>query len=167
MNILIAEDDTATRRVLETAVAQLGHTVRSAIDGMGAWELFQQMPPDIIISDWMMPEMDGLGLLRRVRGYEAGTTTYTSFLFATALTDREHLADAMTEGADDYLTKPIDLSELRIRLEVARRVMALQRQLETQKLELEVEKDRLSQRIRRLESELKRLEERETIPHRS
>ena len=139
MRVLVAEDDAVSRTILQRAVQKRGHEVLAAEDGNRAWELYCADPDvDVIISDWMMPGVDGLELCRRVRaeehGYDRG---YTYFIFLTALGDREHLLQGLKAGADDYLSKPLDRDELEMRLTTALRVTDLHRRLAFQNRELE------------------------------
>ena len=136
MKILIAEDDAVSRTILRRAVEKLGHECLAAADGEEAWGLYKENPDvDVIISDWMMPGVDGLELCRRVRG--DGREGYTYFIFLTALGDREHLLQGLEAGADDYLSKPLDRDELGMRLTSALRVTELHRRLAFQNGELE------------------------------
>ncbi len=136
MKILIAEDDFVSRTILKRAVEKLGHECLAADDGERAWELYRESSGvDVIISDWMMPGMDGLELCRRIR--RAGRPEYTYFIFLTALGDRDHLLMGFEAGADDYLSKPLDRGELQVRLISASRVTALHRRLAYQNSELE------------------------------
>src|SRR5205823_5006421 len=93
-------------------------------DGQRAWAAYQTMAPHVIIADWMMPEMDGLELCRRVRA--EGRPRYTYFMLLTALDGRARYFQGMDAGADDFLPKPCDLNELAARLRVAERIMNLQ-----------------------------------------
>ena len=136
MRILIAEDDAVSCTILRRAVEKFGHECLAAEDGQKAWEIYRENPEvDAIISDWMMPGMDGLELCRKVRGEERGGYTY--FIFLTALGDRNHLLMGLEAGADDYLSKPLDRDELQVRLISARRVTELHRRLAFQNDELE------------------------------
>ena len=140
MKILVAEDDAVSRTILKRAVEKLGHECLVAEDGREAWEIFCARPcVDVIISDWMMPDVDGLELCRMVREEERGARgrAYTYFIFLTALGDREHLLMGLEAGADDYLSKPLDRDELGMRLISADRVTELHRQLAFQNDELE------------------------------
>ncbi len=127
MRVLIAEDSTMERRLLERTIAQLGHECLAAADGQQAWELFQAGGIDVIISDWAMPRLSGLELCERVR--TRAELPYTYFVFLTMLEDREHAVAGMKAGADDYLTKPVDLDELALALIAAERVTRLHREL--------------------------------------
>lgn len=117
-------------------VEKFGHECVEAKNGEKAWDLLQSMPEvDVIISDWMMPGIDGPELCRRVR--EKNNPCYTFFIFLTALGGREHLLEGMQAGADDYLSKPLDREQLQARLIAASRVNSLHRQLSEQNAELE------------------------------
>ena len=136
MKILIAEDDAVSRLILSRAVEGLGYEVLAADDGQTAWDTFQaERDLDVVISDWMMPGMNGLELCAKIRA--ANSRGYTFFIFLTALADKEHLLEGMEAGADDYLSKPLNRDELRARLVGAGRVTELHRQLEAQNTELE------------------------------
>lgn len=135
MRVLVAEDSALVRVMLRDAVTQLGHECLLAVDGESAWTLFQEHGADVIISDRMMPGMDGLELCRRVRGQPG--VSYTYFIFLTALARKSERFEGMQEGADDYLVKPLDLDELRARLIAAGRVTGLHRRLEEQARSLE------------------------------
>lgn len=138
MRVLIAEDDAVSRMILKRAVEKLGHECIAASDGLEAWETYLANPEvDVIISDWMMPGLDGLALCEKVRGYEGKRDGYPFFVFLTALGDKKHLLEGMQAGADDYLSKPLDREELGARLLAATRVTSLHRQLNSQKRELE------------------------------
>jgi two-component system cell cycle response regulator len=136
LRILIAEDDTVSRMILTKAVEKSGHECLAVENGEKAWELFQNTPGvDVVISDWMMPGIDGPEFCRRVRAANSGW--YTFFIFLTALGDKQHLLEGMQAGADDYLAKPLDREQLQVRLIAASRVNSLHRQLNEQKAELE------------------------------
>lgn len=135
MHVLIAEDDPVSLRVAGAAVRKLGHQVTVAENGAIAWKFAQELPIDVILSDWMMPEMDGEELCRRVR---AGTqSTYVYFLFLTSLGERERFLQAMQVGADDYLIKPLDVVDLQVRLTVAERVTTLYQEVSAQRVRLQ------------------------------
>jgi len=135
MRVLIAEDDAISRTILRRALQSMGHSCLLANDGIEAWQRLVEDKPDIVISDWLMPGMDGIDICRKLRATEAGSYTY--FIFITALGDKHHFVKGMEAGADDYLTKPIDLDELAARLVAAARVTSLHRRLIEQNVELE------------------------------
>jgi two-component system cell cycle response regulator len=136
MRILIAEDDEASRLILEAAVAALGHQFVSAADGTEAWREFKASKFDAVISDRSMPGIDGLELCRRIRA--APGDGYTYFIFLTALNDKRRILDGMSAGADDYLSKPLDPDELSARLVVGTRITDLYLRLACQQSELEL-----------------------------
>lgn len=135
MRIIIAEDDNVSRLILEAELHRLGHKVLTARDGEGAWELYQATGADVIISDGMMPGVDGFELCRRVRAMPA--TRYPYFIFLTNLADETFVRRGMKAGADDYLAKPLDPAALTARLVVAGRISELHRRLSAQQAELE------------------------------
>lgn len=135
MKILIAEDSASSRMVIERALISLGHECITAEDGAQAWDSFQGSDVEVIISDWMMPGMDGDELCRRVRAHP--TAPYAYFIILTSLEGRTHVINGMRAGVDDYLTKPFDDDELEARLIAAARVTELHHRLARQGAELE------------------------------
>lgn len=135
MRILIAEDDAVSRTILQKTIEKYGHHCLVAKDGSQAWSLFQDTDVDVVISDWMMPGIDGIELCQRIRA--TPKQGYVYFVFLTARVDKEYLLMGMQAGADDYLTKPLDSAELQVRLMVAARITSLHQQLANQKQELE------------------------------
>ena len=128
LRVLIVDDESDCRDSLELAVERLGHSCRIARDGLEAWEMYEAEGADVILSDWKMPRLDGLGLCERLRA-QAADAPYTPFIFVTGNDDKAHFIRGMQTGADDYLAKPVDLDELQARLEAAGRVVAVQRRL--------------------------------------
>ena|SRR5207249_10496475 len=110
MRILIAEDDTASRLILAQILKQLGHDVTATANGAEAWRVFEREHVPLLISDWMMPDPDGLELCRRVRAADRGKYTYIILL--TALGGKENYLEAMSAGVDDFVTKPFDADQL-------------------------------------------------------
>ena len=135
MRILIAEDDPVSRLILQKHVEREGHDCFLAASGEEAWVLFQANVVDVIISDWVMPAMSGLDLCQMIR--TDSSRGYTYFILLTSLDGKANRADGMLAGADDYLIKPLDREELRLRLLAAERVTSLHRQVLAQKIELE------------------------------
>ena len=133
MKVLIAEDEPIARRVLEAALAKLGHEAVIADDGQKAWEILQREPVRVVISDWQMPLLDGLGLCQRIRERRTGDYIYFILLTQMAATDK-NLEEATLAGVDDFLGKPIDPNHLWMRLRVAERILGFTtevRQLES------------------------------------
>jgi two-component system cell cycle response regulator len=135
VRILIAEDDTASRLILEAALAGLGHEVVAATDGEQAWQMFQSEKVEAIISDREMPRLNGVDLCRRIRESDGGKYIY--FIFLTSVNDKAGAAEAIRAGADDYLMKPLNRHELEARLLVASRITKLYGELAEQQLQLE------------------------------
>ena len=124
MGMLIAEDDELDRDLLVAALRQLGHEPQVTSSGSQAWDVVRQDPDvSMIITDWMMPEMDGLELCRRVRAHRTGSYTYIIML--TGRQGKIHLLQAMDAGVDDFVSKPFDIDVLAARLRVAERVLGL------------------------------------------
>lgn len=136
MKILIAEDETVSRRVLKLTLESWGHEVIEACDGGVAWRLLQsEGAPKLAILDLAMPEMDGITVCRRARQYPNATPVYIILL--TANSSKHDLVVGLEAGADDYVTKPFDRDELRARVEVGMRMVELQRSLAQRVAELE------------------------------
>lgn len=127
LRVLVVDDDTDSREMLEQAILQLGHRSAGAQDGAEALAMQQRQPADVILSDWSMAGMTGIELCRSVRSRQSAEYTY--FVFMTAFDDRAHLLEGLRAGADDYLTKPVDMEELEVRLLSAARVVNHQREL--------------------------------------
>src|SRR5215216_2558232 len=127
MRVLIAEDDAAIRDLLHDLIERQGHAVTVARDGEEAWAIFGEHGADVIISDWLMPRVEGPELCRRVRESDA---PYTYFILLTALGDQQHQLTGRKSGADDYLAKPFDMEELAARMVTAERVIMLHRRRE-------------------------------------
>ncbi|HWV99382.1 MAG TPA: response regulator [Candidatus Acidoferrum sp.] len=127
MNILIVDDDAVCRMALGAALKKLGHQVTAAKDGVDALAAFQQQRNRVVISDLLMPGMDGLELCRRIRSADA--PRYTYFILLTIMEGKANYLEGMKAGADDFLTKPFDTEMLVARLAVAERVLNLQSEL--------------------------------------
>jgi len=137
MKILIAEDDSVSRRLLQAALAKWGYQVVVTSDGQQAWEALQQEPPpSLLILDWLMPGMDGVEICQKVRALPAYRSAYIILL--TGRTSKEDVISGLDAGADDYVTKPFDPGELRARVSVGVRVAQLQLKLAERVHELEV-----------------------------
>jgi two-component system, cell cycle response regulator len=135
VRVLIAEDDAVSRLILQRSIESIGHSTAIARDGIEAWEAYLADPPDVLISDWLMPGIEGIELCRRVRGH--GAKKYTYFVFMTSLAGKQDFLKGMEAGADDYLIKPVDADDLRVRLIAASRVTSLHARLVEQNAELE------------------------------
>ena len=128
MRVLIAEDDPVSRHMLEGMLDKWGYEVESAWDGGQAWDLLcVDDPARLVILDWAMPVLDGLEVCERIRTHQNGHYTYV--LLLTIRGRKEDVVKGLDAGADDYVTKPFDAEELRMRLEAAGRVLNLQSEL--------------------------------------
>jgi len=127
LQILIAGDGKFATHLLERTATSQGHAVSVAEDGIEAWSLVQQRPFDVVISDWIMPGLDGLELCQRVRGRDH--EQYTYFILLIVRTAQDVRFEALGHGVDDFLTKPFDDAELRARLDVAQRIVAWEAEL--------------------------------------
>ena len=128
MKVLVADDDPVTRRKLRGLLHYLDHEVLEAADGGEAWEILDDAnAPDLVVLDWMMPVLSGLEICRRLRS--SGRRRYQYVLMLTARDLMDDLVEAMESGADDYLRKPFDLRELRVRIRAAERMLAAQDEL--------------------------------------
>ena len=128
MKILIAEDDPVSVKVLQFTLQHYGHEVVAAASGSEAWEKFDAEPVRVIVSDWMMPGLNGLELCQKVRARPK--TDYTYFILLTAInTGRDNLRQAMDAGIDDFLTKPLDREAILMRLRVAERILEFTTQI--------------------------------------
>ena len=129
MNILIAEDDAITLRRLQHFLEKWDHHVTTAVNGVEALEKFLDQDVELVITDWMMPEMDGMELVRRIRsGGRDKPYVYTILL--TSRGEKEDVVKGLSEvGVDDYVVKPFEPDELRARLSVGERTVRLERTL--------------------------------------
>jgi two-component system cell cycle response regulator len=134
MDILVADDDRVTVLKLQRSLEKLGYAVTVAHDGAEAWQHVREDKVSVLISDWMMPELDGLELCRRIRARH--TTTYTYVILLTARDSRDDRLEGLDAGADDFLCKPPDTGELIARLNVARRILTMHDQLQSHAAQL-------------------------------
>jgi diguanylate cyclase (GGDEF)-like protein len=131
VRILIAEDEDVSRLKLESLVASWGYQVVSVADGTEAWQVLQRDDaPHLAILDWIMPGLDGPEICRRVRQSQYGHYIYLIIL--TAKTKRQDILLGMDAGADDYVNKPFDAQELKVRLRAGQRIVELEEALRVQ-----------------------------------
>jgi DNA-binding response OmpR family regulator len=136
MKILIAEDDNVSRKLLESTLARWEHDVVTTVNGEEALEILQSPnPPQLAILDWMMPKLDGVEVVRKLRAGEGTPPTYLILLTARDLID--DVVTGLDAGANDYLTKPFNRNELQARVNVGIRVMELENSLADRIEELE------------------------------
>ncbi len=124
MDILIAEDDFVSRKFLQKMLEEFGHTVIAAEDGAKAWELFKEHKFKMVVTDWMMPKMNGLVLCQKIR--QNKSDDYVYIIILTAKDQKSDAVEGLDAGADDYITKPIDPGELSARIQVGRRIFKLE-----------------------------------------
>ena len=126
MKVLIAEDDKDSRELLSWILQKLGYQVTAAENGKEAWDAFRKGGFRLVISDVLMPEVDGFELCRRIRQHKQ--SKYTYIIIITALIGKKDYLEGMEAGADDFVTKPFDPDELKARLRVAERIISFQEQ---------------------------------------
>ena len=127
MRVLIADDEPTSRLVLKAMVSRLGHECVLAEDGDQAWEILATTEVDVLLTDWMMPGLNGPELCRRARHERDGRYVYVVLI--TALESPDQVLEGMAAGADDYLVKPVETLVLQTRLMAAERVTDLHRQV--------------------------------------
>lgn len=135
MRILIADDDPVSRLMLASLLKKAGYETEEAVNGKEAW-LAMQRPdaPKLAIIDWIMPEMDGLEVIRRIRSLPMGHFPFLILLTVCGI--QEDIIEGFNAGANDYLTKPYNTEELKARLKVGRRMIDLQDRLTAKIAEL-------------------------------
>lgn len=130
MKVLIVEDDPISRRLLENIMPKWGYNVVFAKDGKEAWDLVNDPDaPNLIISDWMMPKMDGLELCRKIRLMKR--SGYIYFIILTSKGSKEDVVKGLDAGADDFLVKPFDYEELKYRIKIGKRIIDLEQRITT------------------------------------
>jgi phosphoserine phosphatase RsbU/P len=146
MKVLIADDEAVSRHLLQRTLEQWGYEVVAANDGAEAWRLFEAEDFHLVISDWVMPHLDGLELVRRIRA--ANRPGYVFTVLLTSKSQKGEMIEGLASGADDFLTKPFDREELRVRLRTGERIVRLEEAL--------LERNRvLSERNAQMEADLR------------
>ncbi len=135
MKILVAEDNPVTQALIASTLGKWGHEVVAVSDGEQAWETLSRSVLSLVVTDWMMPKMNGLELCRRIR--EADFGRYVYIILLTAKDDKSDLVEAMEAGADDFLVKPFHRDELNVRIRAGERVVLLEKRLEDRNRRLE------------------------------
>lgn len=136
MRILVAEDEATSRFLLQRALTQWGPEVVAVEDGAHAWDALQQdSPPRLLILDWMMPQVEGIELCRRIRADTGLRDSYV--IMVTSRGAEDDIVAGLDAGANDYLSKPLHRRELRARIDVGQRVLGLQSELARRVRELE------------------------------
>ncbi len=161
--MMVVDDDPGSLMVAKAVVEQAGYECLSATNGDAAWDLFQRYQPQVVVTDWMMPGMNGLELCKAIRSAEEDTYTYLVLL--TSFGSQDAVLAGMEAGADDYVTKPLDPFTLRTRLLVALRVTALHSQLG--KYRQELTRQARTDPLTRVDNRLKLTEDLELLHNRS
>jgi two-component system, NtrC family, sensor kinase len=130
MKVLVADDDPVSRRLLEAYLVRWGYEVSLAVDGAEGWRMFEQDDFPLVISDWTMPNLNGLELIRKIRSSPRGGLSYA--ILVTSKSQKEDVVEGMEAGADDFVSKPFDRDELRVRLREGERTVRLERTLADQ-----------------------------------
>lgn len=133
--ILIVDDDPGVRHLLKEGLSAWDYQVMEAQDGLEAWEILKETPVTLVISDWMMPGMDGVELCRRIRAHPFPSYVYVVLL--TAKSQKDDLLQGMEAGADDFMGKPFVMAELKAKLAAAKRILNLERSLEEKNAKLQ------------------------------
>ncbi len=127
MRILVVEDDRLTNKMLKQYLGDLGFDVTSALDGLQGWDILCKEDIHFVITDWMMPHMNGLELIKKICEKKEGVYTYIILL--TAKKDTKEIVEGISCGADDYIVKPFDKDELAVRVRAGQRIAELQEEL--------------------------------------
>jgi two-component system, cell cycle response regulator len=136
--VLIAEDDPIFRRILQSWLQKWNYQVTALENGIDAWSALQKEDsPPMAILDWMMPGLDGIEVCRRIRSRQRGAYKYV--LLLSAKESKHDVVIGLEAGADDYLTKPFDVNELRARVRAGKRILELQGELVKAHTELQFE----------------------------
>ena len=125
--VLVVDDSRLQRRILSASLKRWGFEVREAASASEALEICQKHPPDLVISDWMMPGMCGPEFCREFR--QMARDTYGYFILLTSKSEKDAIAHGLDAGADDFLTKPVNAAELRARISAGERILRMEREL--------------------------------------
>lgn len=136
MKILLAEDDRVSRMLVKNTLVKAGHEVVEANDGVMAWNLFQHEHFQLVVTDWMMPTLDGLGLIQLIRS--TPQNHYTYIILLTAMDEIDNIVVGLEAGADEYLTKPFNNRELVARVTSGIRIIKLEEQFSQTRRQLEI-----------------------------
>jgi sigma-B regulation protein RsbU (phosphoserine phosphatase) len=152
MRVLLAEDEKTTRVRLQSYLKRWGYDIVAVENGKLALEEFEKQEFQIVITDWEMPEMDGLELVKRIR--DSFISSYVYILLLTSRAEKQDIVDGMEGGADDFLTKPFDRNELRVRIRAGERIIKLEKSLAEQNHHLEEANVRLASANERMMQDL-------------
>lgn len=124
MKILIVDDELVSRKKMQKIMESFDYEIFVAINGFEGWKIWEDERPNIVITDWNMPRMDGLELCRKIRSEE--NEDYTYIIVVTGRNDIQDVINGMEAGADDYIVKPFNKDELNGRIKAGERVINLQ-----------------------------------------
>jgi two-component system, cell cycle response regulator len=130
IKILVADDSPVYRKLVEQTLQPDQYSILFANGGRNALELFNRHRPALVIADWNMPDLSGIEVCRQIRASAKDSSTYV--IIATSASEKDKVVEGLEAGADDYLTKPFHPKELLARVEVGRRLIELQQQIESQ-----------------------------------
>ena len=136
MQVLVVDDDPIWRHKIKSYLKLLDYDVLEASDGTTAWELIKHGPIRLVVTDWTMPEMEGTELIRRIRSSDQHSYTYIIIL--TGREGKDDLVAGLEAGADDFIVKPVDASELRARVAIGQRIIDLESRLNASMARLEI-----------------------------
>lgn len=135
MHILLVDDESVARRLFEKKLTNWGYTVYVAENGILAWNILSSTWIDMVVTDWMMPEMNGLELCRKIRS--AGFDKYMYIILVSARDAQQDIIRGLEVGVDDYITKPVNAEEFKARIEIGARIVRLERKLRAKYAEIE------------------------------
>ncbi|MCP3900734.1 MAG: response regulator [Desulfobacteraceae bacterium] len=164
MKILIVEDDYISRLLLTKSIMAMDHEVIEAVDGEQGLDYFQQNEPDMIITDWMMPKIDGLELCKKIR--TSDKKTYSYIILLTAKDKITDLVEVFASGADDYITKPFKPDELKSRIKTGERILKLEHShhtLQQEMVDKNLELDNAVKNLKETQSQILRSEKMASI----
>ena len=133
LQVLVVDDSPVYHKLVSNALCYQPYSLLHANSGQEALDLFAKHSPPIVITDWMMPDLTGPELCIRIR--EKSQCEYTYLILLTSMSESDSLVKGLEAGADEFLTKPFDPSELQARLGVGRRIVQLRRQVDVRGLQ--------------------------------
>lgn len=150
--ILVVEDTAFSRVLISNQLRNLNYEVLEAEHGRQAWQMLKENDINMVITDWMMPEMDGVELCRKIRKFYA--SSYVYIILLTAKKERNDFIEGMAAGADDFMSKPYDPMELEMKIRAGDRVLSYERKLKDRNAELAGAMDELDQAYRMIKQNL-------------
>ena len=153
MKILLVDDDQSMSIFIESVLNKWGYEIISCDNGEEAWQILQKEKINILLTDWVMPELSGIDLCKRVRS-ELQSSHYIYIILLTGKTSNEDLVMGFDSGADDFISKPVATKELHVRIKAAQRVLKLEQQLLQQNQQLEQANNEIIQNYRHIKQDL-------------